>query len=183
MPTQVDFKTGELSGLSITETVRTLADLKGIFENEGMRESQDPKTPVYRVQCWFPGKEGELGGLFWGSTIIEPGMIGDEYFMTKGHFHFQKDRGEYYITVAGQGALILMGQDRFTRMEVMKPGSVHYIPGFTAHRVANTGDVRLSFLACWPSDAGHDYQAIAERGFSARLKSIHGVPELEKCPQ
>ena len=34
-----------------------------------------------------------------------------------------------------------------------------------AHRVANIGYSVLSFAACWPSDAGHDYQVILENGF------------------
>ena len=50
----------------------------------------------------------------------------------------------------------------------MKPGSVHYIPGNVAHRVANTGNEPLIFLASWPSDAGHDYARIRETGFSKR---------------
>lgn len=60
----------------------------------------------------------------------------------------------------------------------MRPGSVHYIPGRTAHRVANVGDTVLSFLACWPADAGHDYETIAAHGFGARLRAVNGRPEL-----
>jgi glucose-6-phosphate isomerase len=71
-----------------------------------------------------------------------------------------------------------MSEDCVTRVQFMKPGSAHYIPGHTAHRVANVGDTVLSFLACWPSDAGHDYQTIAEHGFSARLRCIDDKPKL-----
>ena len=97
-----------------------------------------PQTPIYKVQSYLPVVEGTSGGLFWGSTVVYPGHVGDEYFMTKGHFHSVPDRGEYYVTTAGESALILMDRQRQTRMEVMKPTSVHYIPGHTAHRVANT---------------------------------------------
>src|SRR6185437_15999218 len=38
-----------------------------------------------------------------GTTFIEPGCVGDEYFMTKGHFHAKRNRGEYYVTAAGSG--------------------------------------------------------------------------------
>ena len=138
----------------------------------------DPSKVIYRTQFFLPVPEGLEGGLFWGTTFIEPGRVGDEYFMTKGHFHAKRDRSEYYVTAAGSGALILMAEDGATHAQFMTPGSVHYSPGHTAHRVANTGDTRLSFLACWPSDAGHDYQTIAEHGFSARLRCIDGKPEL-----
>ena len=92
--------------------------------------------------------------------------------MTHGHFHLKRNRTEYYGTVEGEGALMLMGEDRETRMEPMFPGTLHFIPPNTAHRVANTGKVPLRFVACWPSDAGHDYDSIRQLGFSARLMNV-----------
>ena len=174
----VDFDTGTLRGSGIETAVRTIADLKGIFRDARALKTLDPKAVVYRVEAYTPVAEGTEGGLFWGATFIEPGMVGDEYFMTKGHFHARRNRGEYYVTVAGEGALILMDEARQTRFEAMTPGSVHYIPGHTAHRTANTGNAVLSFVACWPSDAGHDYETIAARGFSARLRNVAGIPAL-----
>jgi glucose-6-phosphate isomerase len=60
----------------------------------------------------------------------------------------------------------------------MFPGSLHYVPGKVAHRTINTGKQVLSFGACWPSDAGHDYNTIMEKGFNARVKSIAGKPSV-----
>ncbi len=164
------------------ETLRTIGDMKGYYRDERARQNLDPERVVYRVQAFLPAQEGEKGGLFFGNTFVEPGMVGDEYFMTKGHFHRNRNRSEYYITIAGSGALILMDENRRTVFEPMRPGSVHYIPFNTAHRVANTGDSVLSFLACWPSDAGHDYGTIASKGFGARLRKIKGVATLVEEP-
>lgn len=176
---QVNLQTAVLSGNSeIQEVVRRLSDLKGIFRDESLRASLPQETVAYRVQSFFPVKEGFNGGLFWGSTFIEPGMVGDEYFMTKGHFHALRDRTEIYMGVAGSGALILMDENGRTWCEHMQPGSVHAIPGRVAHRVANVGKTQLSFLACWPSDAGHDYETIAKDGFTARLRNVNGTPKL-----
>ncbi len=74
-----------------------------------------------------------------------------------------------------------MSRDRRVRTEKMHPGSLHYIPAHTAHRVANTGSALLSFGACWPSDAGHDYEEIARNGFAARLVNRDGKPRLVKA--
>jgi glucose-6-phosphate isomerase len=178
MPIHVDLITGRLSGAAVQESTRTLADLAGVFQDEAARQALPPKQVAYRVQLYLPVAEGTVGGLFWGNTFVEPGRVGDEYFMTKGHFHAQRDRAEYYTTVQGQGALILMNEDGRTWYEPMQPGSVHYIPGRTAHRVANIGDSVLSFLACWPADAGHDYDTIAANGFGARLLAVDGEPQL-----
>jgi glucose-6-phosphate isomerase len=174
----VDFATARLSGPSVADTARTVGDLAGVFADAGAHAALPPDQVVYRVQIFAPVPEGTPGGLLWGNTVVEPGRVGDEYFMTKGHFHAERDRGEFYVTAAGEGALLLMDEARRTRWEPMRPGSVHYIPGHTAHRVANTGDAPLAFLACWPSDAGHDYAAIARDGFGARLLAVGGRPTL-----
>ena len=47
----------------------------------------------------------ETGGdLKFGTSIVFPGKVGDEYFMTKGHFHTLLDTGEVYFCLSGQGA-------------------------------------------------------------------------------
>jgi glucose-6-phosphate isomerase, archaeal len=178
----VDFVTGALSGPSIVEIIRTLADLPGLFADQAAFKALDSSRLVYRVQLFQPVPPDTEGSLFWGTTFLEPGLVGDEYFMTAGHFHSKRNRAEYYSTVHGTGALILMDEARRYRVEWMTPGSTHYIPASTAHRVANIGHSCLSFLACWPGDAGHDYETIALRGFSVRLRCVDGQPTLVPQP-
>jgi glucose-6-phosphate isomerase len=74
--------------------------------------------------------------------------------------------------------LILMDRNRNTWAEDVYPGSLHYIGSELAHRLANTGNEDLVVGACWPSDAGHNYEEIALNGFSARLVESGGVPSL-----
>jgi glucose-6-phosphate isomerase, archaeal len=171
---QMDWSKGALlPDAHVRESVKTLGQMQGLFANEEARQKMDANTVVYRVQAWCPVPEGSEGALFWGSTVIEPGQVDTEYFMTHGHFHLKRDRTEYYGTVEGEGALILMNEERETRMEPMSPGSLHFIAPNTAHRVANTGTVPLRFVACWPSDAGHDYESIRRLGFGARLLNLN----------
>lgn len=101
--------------------------------------------------------------------------------MTRGHFHEKREAAEYYWGISGNGLLLLMDEDRSHRVEAVSPGSLHYIPGWTAHRVVNTGDEPLRFGACWPADAGHDYDTIARDGFSARIFCRDGVPVVVAC--
>jgi len=178
----VDFATGALSGPSLVEITRTLADLQGVFADQAAFEALDSSRVVYRVQLLQPVPPDTEGSLFWGATFVEAGLVGDEYFITAGHFHTKRNRAEYYSTVRGTGALILMDEARNSRVEWMTPGSTHYIPASTAHRVANIGPSRLSFLACWPGDAGHDYETIRLRGFGVRLRSVGGQPTLVPQP-
>ena len=68
----------------------------------------------------------------------------------------------------GSGLLLLQNEQGEARLEKVFAGSVHIIPGFTAHRLINTGDDVLSALAVWPAVAGHDYAALAD-GFALRV--------------
>jgi glucose-6-phosphate isomerase len=80
-------------------------------------------------------------------------MVGDEYFMTKVYHHAKRSRGEFYLTVTGSGALILMDESRKTCFVPIRTVRVNCIPAYTAHRIANTGNSLLTVLARWPSDA------------------------------
>ncbi len=177
-PVELNLDDYSLKGTHIFNQHKKLKDLSGIFGDEKAFTGMNPEQTAYTVQAWLPVKEGTSGGLFFGATTLMPGKVGDEYFMTRGHFHNLSDRSEYYWGVKGKGVLILMDRDRRTWGEEMLPGSLHYIPAHVAHRVANTGSSNLIFGACWPSDAGHNYEEISVNGFSARLVEKEGVPAL-----
>jgi glucose-6-phosphate isomerase, archaeal len=174
----LDWRAGKISGQPVQESFKTLKDLKTIFGDHAALAAMDPSQEVYRVRWWAPVQPGTEGGLFWGVTVLQPGKVGDEYFMTHGHFHANRSRAEFYGTVSGSGMLVQMGADRRTWNEAMTPGSLHYIRGENAHRIANTGDTPLVIWACWPSDAGYDYSTIAQQGFGARLVEREGTPVL-----
>lgn len=172
-----------LTGNKIDRVVRKIKDIKEIFTNKEAIEQLDSDKIVYEVESYLPVAENTTGGLFFGITFIHPGTVGSEYFMTKGHFHKILNRAEFYWCIEGEGMLILMDKNRNTWAKKMYPGSLHYINGYTAHRTANTGNSILSFGACWPSDAGHDYDTIITQGFSKILVSQNGVPALIEAVQ
>ncbi|HET9698980.1 MAG TPA: glucose-6-phosphate isomerase family protein [Terriglobales bacterium] len=171
----VDWRDGSLLGPGVQQSEKTLGQLQAVFSDRSEFAAMDPSQVVYRVQ-WVPAEgANQEGGLLWGNTTIQPGRVGDEYFMTHGHFHLKRDRAEFYATVQGEGMLVLMDENRRGSYEPMKPGSLHYINGNVAHRVVNTGSSQLRFVACWPTDAGHDYGTIAEEGFSLRVLCRAGL--------
>ena len=174
----VNWADGSLDSPARRSSVKKLGQLKGIFRDEESWRRMDPETVVYRVWWWEPVKPGTEGGLFWGTTEISPGRVGNEYFMTHGHQHAVLDRAEFYGTIRGNGMLVLRDESGRTSHQEMTPGSLHYVPGKVAHRMVNTGDVPLRAVACWPSDAGHDYGAIAQHGFGVRVMEEHGKPTV-----
>lgn len=179
----IDWGSGLLAGQDVLTSRKTLAQMRSMFQDRQAANALPDELEMYRVQVYAPVAEGTEGGLNWGTTILQPGKIGGEYFMTRGHFHRVRNRAEYYATFQGQGALLLMDERGATRYEAMEPGSLHYIPASTAHRVANTGSVALVFTACWPSDAGYDYETIERVGFSARMMEQDGQAVLVPVTQ
>lgn len=159
---------GHLSGERVIKSERKLGDIAGIFESE--IEDNRFEEVAYRVEMHADEKEGVEGGLFFGTSYIFPGNVNGEYFMTKGHFHAKRQSAEYYWGISGNGILLLMDESGKCFAEEVSKGSVHYIKGHVAHRLVNIGEEVLAVGACWPSDAGHDYETIAEEGFSCRVK-------------
>jgi glucose-6-phosphate isomerase len=178
-PIRMNLGTGSMGDdARIERASKTVGQMDHVFLDERAQSQMDAAKVVYAVEYWKPVAEGTEGGLYWGNSTVFPGTVGEEYFMTRGHFHARRDRAEYYATVSGAGMLVLMDEQRRASVQEMSPGTTHYIPGRVAHRVVNTGDVPLTFLACWASDAGYDYTTIDEQGFSLRVMCRSGRPEV-----
>ena len=70
---RVDWSTGALSGPDVRESRKTLGELKDLFADRSAGSQLPAATILYTVQWWPADKEGAEGGLFWGTTTIEPG--------------------------------------------------------------------------------------------------------------
>lgn len=168
LPVSTDLASGLIAGTNVVEVSRTVGDLIGYWLDNEAAEKQAGE-PLYRTQTWLPIADGTEGGVLWGNTTLYAGTVASEYFMTRGHWHLKRDRGELCVTTSGTGLLVLMDENRNTRVERMTPGSTHYVPGHTAHRTVNDGQEPLLFLCAWPADCGHEYDSILRDGFSQRF--------------
>ncbi|MDW8068634.1 MAG: glucose-6-phosphate isomerase family protein [Anaerolineae bacterium] len=180
---EVEFRTGVLRPrYQILQ--RTLREIGSIFANQqAVREilSAEGDRLIYEVYvAAVPEDEGHLP---YSTTIIYPGQVGDEYHITKGHYHRKRDRAEVYLGLSGHGCLLLQNEQGEVRMVEMKAGIVAYVPPGWAHRTANTGDVPFVFFAVYPGDAGHDYETIEATGFAKILVALDGQPVLIDNPR
>jgi glucose-6-phosphate isomerase len=158
---------------------RTLGDMDGMYA-VGVPESRRDEV-VYRVsEIPVPLAEGNLLS---STTTIEPGAVDGEYHMTKGHFHAKIDRAEIYVTLSGQGRLVMATEVGEPHVEPMARGTINYVPGGWAHRSVNVGDEPLVFLAAFPADAGYDYKTIEEQGFPVLVVERDGAPEVVSNPR
>lgn len=175
-------ESAEIGGRPVTR--RFLSDLCGSFAdaaayNEALRRGN---PLVYEVTSVEPAA-GD-GQLHYGLGILYQGRIGDEYFLTKGHYHSRREAAEVYVGLKGEGAMLLEDEDTGTsRMVELGAGRVVYVPGHTAHRTVNTGDVPLVYLGIYPADAGHDYGSIATKNFhKVILAGPKGPVMTERSP-
>jgi glucose-6-phosphate isomerase len=159
--TRVDLEVGTVDPAHGEIVHRRLADMRGMYHTEPAQ--LDGSRLVYRV---FPIEVPPTGSnLRSSTTVLEPGDVAGEYFMTKGHFHRVRDRAELYLGLAGAGRLVLATEDGRWAVEPIGRGTVSYVPGGWAHRSVNIGDEPLVFFAAYVGDAGHDYATIERRGF------------------
>lgn len=168
---------GDLSGGE--EVRRRLSQLGGCFADEaayaGALAEGDPL--VYRVTSVQAGSGP--GDLHYGLGVLYPGKVGNEYFLTKGHYHEYRAAAEVYIGLAGAGMMLL--EDEATGTCAALPfgrGRVVYVPGFTAHRTINTGTEPLVYFGVYPANAGHDYGAIAVNNFRQMVVEANGEPTV-----
>lgn len=157
-----------------TMSERYLSDLAGYFADEAAYAEMvnDEDRLLYRVYGTM--RPAQPGDLISGITLIRPGKVGDEYFMTKGHYHAVLETGEVYYCLRGSGMLVMERPEGESRVEEFGAGRVIQIPPRWAHRTVNVGEDDLLFFWVCPANAGHDYGTIVERGFRQRVVARAG---------
>jgi glucose-6-phosphate isomerase, archaeal len=110
--------------------------------------------------------------LITGISVLEPGKVGQEFFMTRGHLHQRADRPETYYGLAGHGILLLESLSGEVKAMEMRPGSLVYVPPFWVHRSVNVGDTIFATLFSYPADAGQDFEIVRQaKGFRQLVTS------------
>lgn len=178
----VDFTTGVMEDADRI-VVRRASDLRGYHADaealEALIASGDPIH--YRVyEKAIPEKEGHL--LFCMS-VLEPGRVGEEFFMTKGHYHTVSDTAETYLCVRGQGFMLMKTAAGRWEAQPMEAGRLVYAPPFWAHRSINTGGEPLISFCVYPAHAGHNYGDIQTEGFPIRVMcGVDGPSFVDNSP-
>lgn len=178
----IDFKSGELQP-SDRVNVRRLSHMKGMFldaEAEGrLLGKGDPVIYSFGEKV-LPEEPGHLQIAM---TTIYPGKIGEEYYMTKGHYHRLARTSEVYLGLEGTGCLLMQTvEGTFSAIDI-RPGVLAYIPPYWGHRMVNAGESPFIFFAVYPGDAGHNYGDIEKTGFAKILVERGGKKLLTDNPR
>ena len=184
---ELDFLRGISVDLKVLEpetwVSRSLSQLKNYFsdQSEANRVLQRGDPVIYRYQSLpLPVDAGDLS---FGISTVLPGTIGNEFYMTKGHFHEALMTAEVYYCLSGEGGLLIENEEGDTRLLHMSGGKLIYVPKGYAHRTVNTGNTPISSLFVFRADAGHDYKTIETRGYRKLVISSSNGPMLVDNPR
>ena len=174
-----------ITGFSKTAqtTKRYLSSMSGMFCSQSavdlVLQKEDPLIyEFYELDC--PPRQGDLA---FGTTILYPGKIGMEYFMTKGHFHSLLDTAEAYYTLSGEGYMVMENRDGDTREIRLSKNNAVYVPRGYAHRSVNTGAEPLVLFYTFDANAGHDYGTIETKGYRRLILEDNGIPIVSANPK
>lgn len=163
---------------------RRLSDMRGMYADEPaqarMLRNGDPLVYEFH-DLGLPEREGAIA---FGTSIIHAGKVGDEYFMTKGHFHTILATSEVYYCLRGHGYMLMENPEGDWEARELTPGCAVYVPERYAHRSINVGpDAPLVTFFAFRADAGHNYGAIETKGFRKRIVERGGKPEIIDNPR
>lgn len=163
---------------------RRLSAMRGMFLDTVALETMVAASDDPIVYEFFDmGLPEDAHEVAYGTSITHPGKVGEEYFMTKGHFHQVLDTAEVYYCLSGSGILLLESPEGDWTAADMNPGTAVYVPRRYAHRSVNTSETDLVTFFAFPGHAGHDYGTIEVRGFRKLVVERDGQPVLVDNPR
>ena len=157
---------------------RKVSDLKRMFHDQAavktLLSNENPLVYEIRYYPFITSKSDMALGV----TRIFPGKIGREYHMTKGHIHERDDQPEIYYCVHGTGYILMDTLAGEFQAVPWQPGVITHIPPMWAHRVVNTGNDLLVFVASYHIAAGHLYDQVEKQGFEKIVVENNGKPAI-----
>lgn len=179
-PFGVQYDLAEGTMRDFTErTTRRASAMQGHYaDRQALEELVAAGDPVH-YEVFEKPVPNEPGHLMYCISKLHQGTVGDEYFMTKGHYHTVPDTAEIYLCLRGNGLMLMKTTDGRFAAEEFAPGRMVYVPPHWAHRSVNTGDEPLISFCVYPGNAGHNYGDIEREGFLKRVFRRDGGPVIE----
>jgi glucose-6-phosphate isomerase len=164
--------------------VRRLSSMKGMYLDQAAYETMLAQGDSIHYEVFEIKRPHEAGEMLQGVSVIHPGKVGDEYFMTKGHFHEVLETGEVYYCLRGQGMMVMETPEGESAVLEFHPGDVLYVLPRWAHRSVNTSLTEdLVFYFVYPGNAGHNYGTIEQQGFRKLVVERNGRPAVIDNPR
>lgn len=163
---------------------RNLSKMAGQYLDQAAFDAMLAEEDVLLYQVYELKRPEIEGEILHGISIVHPGKVGDEYYMTKGHYHTVLETAEIYYTLKGKGYMVMETPEGEWSVEELAAGKVLYVPPRWAHRSVNVSpDEDLVMFFAYPGNAGHDYGTIETQGFRKLVVEKDGQPEIVDNPR
>ncbi len=164
--------------------LRRLSAMQGQYSDQQAYQALLAEEDQLLYEVYDVKRPEVAGELLQGISIVHPGKVGDEFFMTKGHFHSVLNTAEVYYCLRGEGVMVMETPEGDWGVEPLRPDKVLYVPPRWAHRSVNTSTSEdLVTFFVYPGDAGHDYGSIEKQGFRKLVVQHDGSPQIVDNPR
>lgn len=182
-PFALDFDLTTGLSKSKQSTQRPLSKMKGMYADDAAFEAAVQNNDPLVYEFYELDLPETPGNLLFGTSIVYPGKVGNEYYMTKGHFHTILETGEVYYCLSGHGAMLMENPEGDWDIQYFTPGQAVYVPPRYAHRSINLGNEPLVTFYTFRADAGHDYGTIETKGYRKLVVEKDGKPAIIDNPK
>ncbi len=158
---------------------RRASDMRGHYRDADALEALIATGDPVHYEVFEKEVPLEYGQLMFCISKLYPGTVGDECFMTKGHYHTVAETAELYLCIRGQGYMMMKTPEGACAPEPMRRNRMVYVPPYWAHRSINTGNEPLISFCVYPAEAGHNYGDIEIEGFPKRVFLRNGQEVME----
>jgi glucose-6-phosphate isomerase len=163
---------------------RHLSAMKGQYLDSAAFDSAMTEGDRLLYEVYELRRPEIAGELLHGISIVHPGKVGDEYHMTKGHYHAVLETGEIYYCLKGSGYMVMETPEGEWAVEPLYPGRVLCVLPRWAHRSVNTSAAEdLITFFVYPGNAGHDYGTIETQGFRKLIVARDSQPTIIDNPR
>lgn len=164
--------------------IRRLSSMQGMYQDQAAYAAMLAQDDTLLYEVYGISRPHVAGELLQGVSIVHPGKVGNEFFMTKGHFHEVLETGEVYYCLSGQGMMVMETPEGEWSVQEFRPGNVLYVLPRWAHRSVNTSLTEdLVFFFVYPGNSGHNYATIEQQGFRKLVVERDGKPTVIDNPR
>ena len=125
---ELDLEEGLMHGAR-NRLVRRASDMRGYYVDKAALEELivEGNDPVHYEVFEIP-VPATYGHLMSCISMLHPGKVGDEYSMTKGHYHRIVGTAEIYLCLRGAGYMLMKTAAGQCKAEPMRRGKMVYVP-------------------------------------------------------
>jgi glucose-6-phosphate isomerase len=176
---EFDLETGVMLDPARHKVTRA-SSMRGYYsDEEALERLIAEKGDEVHYEVFEKAVPEEAGHVLFCISKLQPGLIGEECFMTKGHYHTILETAELYLCLSGEGFMMMKTTEGDCVWERFERGRMVYVPPSWAHRSINTGKTPLVSFCAYQADAGHNYGDVATEGFPNRVFIRNGQAVVE----